>query len=179
VKGIIFNLLETAVITDLGEDAWDDLLDDAGVHGAYTSLGNYPDEEIEALVIAAAKKTGQTRSEVLRRFGEKAMPFMKEAYPNLFQDCTSSREFVLSVNAKIHPEVRKLYPDASCPFFDVKAASGNEVKMDYKSSRELVDLAHGFINGAAEIFGDSVEVELSRRKTSDKADQLHLRYATR
>jgi len=119
MKGIIFNLLERVVVDAHGEDVWDDLLDDAGVSGAYTSLGNYPDEEIEALVMAASRLTGLSRAEVLRWFGEQALPLMRDAYPALFAGHTSSRDFVLSVNDIIHPEVRKLYPEASCPFFHV------------------------------------------------------------
>ena len=54
MKGIVFNLLEEVVIRHHGEDVWDALLDAAGVAGAYTSLGNYPDEDLGKLVAAAA-----------------------------------------------------------------------------------------------------------------------------
>jgi hypothetical protein len=46
VKGIVFNLLEQVVSRDYGEDMWDDLLSAAGLVGAYTSLGSYPDEHL-------------------------------------------------------------------------------------------------------------------------------------
>lgn len=62
----------------------------------------------------------------------------------------SSRSFVLSVNNIIHPEVRKLYSGAKCPFFR-ETPEGN-VTMGYESSRRMCDLAHGFIKGAAGIF---------------------------
>ena len=58
MKGIIFNVTEKAVTELLGEDAWDDLLDDAGLDGDYTALGTYADEDLLALVSAAATKTG-------------------------------------------------------------------------------------------------------------------------
>ena len=44
MKGIIFNLLEEVVRKDYGDETWEDLLEAAQVDGAYTSLGNYPDE---------------------------------------------------------------------------------------------------------------------------------------
>ena len=50
MKGIIFNVTEKAVTELLGEDAWDDLLDDAGLDGDYTALGTYADEDLLALV---------------------------------------------------------------------------------------------------------------------------------
>ena len=50
MKGVIFNAIEETVRSEQGEDAWDDLLDAAGLTGAYTSLGTYPDEQVYALV---------------------------------------------------------------------------------------------------------------------------------
>ena len=158
MKGVIFNLLERVVTDEYGVDVWDDLIDDAGVTGAYSSLGNYDDSEIEALVAAAAAKTGQTRAQVLHWFGVRAMPLLRELYPSLFDPHGSSHDFVLSVNEMIHPEVRKLYPDAQCPFFHMRRSGEDVVTMKYESQREMIDLAHGFLDGAAEIYGDRITV---------------------
>ena len=49
MKGVLFNAVEEAVSREWGEDMWDDLLDAANVDGAYTALGNYPDEQLVAL----------------------------------------------------------------------------------------------------------------------------------
>ena len=84
MKGVVYNLLEEAVVEKFGADVWDDLLDDAGVAGAYTSLGNYTDDEMIALVNAAAAKLDMTSGDVLRWFGEQAMPLLKQRYPNFF-----------------------------------------------------------------------------------------------
>ena len=74
MKGVVFNLLEEAVVREFGIDTWEALLDSAGLTGAYTSLGNYSDEEILALVQAAAGALNLTNAQVLRWFGERAMP---------------------------------------------------------------------------------------------------------
>jgi hypothetical protein len=52
MKGIVFNLLEEVVRRAYGEDTWDTLLEAAGLDGVYTSLGNYPHEELLQLVTA-------------------------------------------------------------------------------------------------------------------------------
>lgn len=161
MKGIIFNLLEEAVTTRFGAAVWDDLLDDTALDGAYTSLGDYPDAEVAALVEAAAQKLSISRAETLRWFGRQAMPILKRRYEGLFSDRANSRAFVLSVNSIIHPEVRKLYPRASCPFFHLSeagAGSGTLV-VDYDSPRRMCHLAQGFIEGAAELWRDRVTVE--------------------
>lgn len=158
MKGVVFNVLEETVLRQFGSETWDDLLDDSGACGVYTSLGNYSDEEMVALVSAAAAKLGMSNAQVLRWFGRRAMPILKERYPALFQSHTSSRNFVLSVNSIIHPEVRKLYSGAKCPFFHFREGTGGSVMMGYDSSRRMCDLAHGFINGAADVFEDEVDI---------------------
>jgi predicted hydrocarbon binding protein len=159
MKGVVFNLLEEAVQRGFGPEAWDDLLDDSDVSGAYTSLGNYSDEEIVALVEAASRKLGLTNAEVLRWFGENAMPILRERYPTLFENHSSARNFILSVNSIIHPEVRKLYSGASCPFFHFRTGEDDKtVMMGYESSRKMCDLAHGFVKGATKLFCEEVDI---------------------
>ncbi len=158
MKGVIFNLLEEAVTDGFGSDTWEDLLDDAGLDGAYTSLGDYDDGQVSALVAAAAARLSLTAGEVLMWFGQRAMPLLRRRYPTLFADHASSRGFVLSVNKVIHPEVRKLYSGSKCPFFHFRESDDGSVTMRYESSRGLFDLAHGFVLGAAALWGDTVDV---------------------
>ena len=158
MKGIVFNLLEEVVTRDFGADAWDGILEISQGAGAYTSLGNYSDAEMLSLVSAAAAQLQITAPEVLRWFGENAMPLLKERYGVLFANHGSSRSFVLSVNSIIHPEVRKLYSGANCPFFHFREGGDGSVMMEYGSSRKMCDLAHGFVRGAAKIFGEDVMI---------------------
>jgi len=86
------------------------------------------------------------------------MPILKERYPALFEHHTSARNFILSVNSIIHPEVRKLYSGANCPFFHFREAENNAITMGYESSRKMCDLAHGFVMGAASIYCEEVDI---------------------
>ena len=52
MKGVIFNAVEDAVERAVGADGWDDTLGRAEVDGSYTSLRNYDDEELPAIVDA-------------------------------------------------------------------------------------------------------------------------------
>ena len=84
MKGIIFNLLEDAVISQYGADTWDELLVTTRLDGVYTSLGSYPDEEIQALIQAASRLLNIPPFEVLRWFGRQAMPLLLKRYPAFF-----------------------------------------------------------------------------------------------
>jgi hypothetical protein len=159
MKGIIFNLLDELVRREYGEDAWDALLESAGVDGSYTSLGSYPDEELGKLVAAASAALDTPPDSVIRWFGRNALPLLARRYPTFFDGHASSRSFLLTLNDIIHPEVRKLYPGADVPTFDFNSsAHGNVLLMGYRSSRKLCALAEGFIDAAAAHYGETVEI---------------------
>ena len=158
MKGIIFNLLEGVVTEAHGEPVWDQLLEAAGVDGAYTSLGNYPDEDLYELVAAAAGALQLPANAVVRWFGVQALPLLAQKYPEFFASHRSTRSFILTLNGIIHPEVRKLYPGSEPPMFDFDSSSPEVLVMGYYSKRRLCALAEGFVEGAARHFGESVQL---------------------
>jgi hypothetical protein len=162
MKGVVFNLLEASVRQEFGEDTWDDLLDSAGLDGAYTSLGNYPDEQMHRLVAAAANRLNMPPEAVVRWFGQKAIPLMAQSYPGFFAPHTTTRSFILTLNDIIHPEVRKIYPGADVPEFDFDTSSEEVLVMGYQSPRKMCALAQGLIEGAAAYFGEEATVEQPR-----------------
>lgn len=159
MKGIIFNLVEEVVTDRYGEDAWDDLLTAAGLDGAYTSLGSYPDDELFRLVAAAADHLGLPPDVVVRTLGEAAIPLLADRYPPFFAGHTSTKSFLLTLNDIIHPEVRKLYPGAQVPSFGFEESPADTVLMRYRSERKLCALAEGFVLGAAAHYGERAEIE--------------------
>jgi hypothetical protein len=169
MKGIIFNLLEDVVISNHGQETWDQLLTITALDGAYTSLGSYPDEQIQDLVGAASRMLGLSPFEVLRWFGQQAIPLLFERYPAFFSSQSSTRPFVLSVNRIIHPEVRKIYPGADVPTFEFRHAPDGGLLMGYLSPRRLCALAQGFIEGAATHYRETVIVE--HRECMHKGDK--------
>src|ERR1051325_8195517 len=122
MKGIVFNLVEEVVRAEYGEDTWDDLLEAAGLDGAYSSLGSYEDDDLMKLVCAASSALQLPPNEIVRWVGRKALPLMAKAHPHFFAPHTGTRSFVLALNDIIHPEVRKLYPAAAVPVFDFDAS---------------------------------------------------------
>ena len=159
MKGIIFNLVEEVVGDRYGEDVWDELLAAAGLDGAYTSLGSYPDDELFRLVAAAADKLGVPPDAVVRMLGSAAIPLLAERYPAFFAGHTSTKSFLLTLNDIIHPEVRKLYPGAEVPNFGFEESSDDTLVLRYHSPRKLCALAEGFILGASAHFGEQAEID--------------------
>ena len=85
MKGIIFNLLEDVVVAAHGEDVWDGLLEQADLDGVYTSLGSYADAELMQLVSVAGAALSLPDDEVLRWFGQRAIPGMVNRWPRVIR----------------------------------------------------------------------------------------------
>lgn len=159
MKGVIFNLLEEVVSASYGDKTWDDLLDAADVDGIYTSLGSYDDADMGRLVSAAGDALSLPDEDVLRWFGRHAIPNMATRWPDYFSAHQHTVPFLRSLNDVIHPEVRKLYAGAYCPHFDFSSPDDGSLLIGYRSPRRLCGLAHGFILGAGDHYGESATVE--------------------
>jgi len=166
MKGIVFNLLEQAVVDKYGEDTWDSLIDAAGVEGAYTAVGSYPHEEIFAIVKAAADALGADADDLVRWFGRAALPMLAQRYPAFFEGHPDARTFLLTLNDVIHPEVRKLFPGAYAPSFEFDASDPHSLSLTYTSHRGLCSFAEGLVEGSADHYGETVTItqtECSKR----------------
>ncbi len=156
MKGVIFNAVEHAVIGLGGDDLWDDLLESAGLEGAYSGMGDYPDEELVALVTAASQKLELPASDVLKTVGRAAFSFLASRVPDLVAQVSGPLELLSSVHDVIHVQVKMLYPDAKPPELEHQILDDGSLRLTYQSHRNLGDLAIGLMHGA----GDHYEVEL-------------------
>jgi hypothetical protein len=157
MKGIVFTEFLEMVENTWSMDMVDALIERAGVVGAYTAVGTYPHGEMRALIHALAEETGTPVSDLVRTFGKHLFVHFTQAYPRFFRGVTGSLEFLAGIEDIIHAEVRKLYPDASLPTFDIKR-DPDRLVMTYFSNHPFADLAHGLIEGCADHFGDQAQV---------------------
>lgn len=157
MKGVIFNIVEEVIVAKLGPAAWDEMLSVTGLSGVYTSLGSYPDADLDKLLAACADLTAAEPSALLQIIGEGSIPLLFDRYPQFFENAPNARAFILSLNTIIHPEVRKLYAGAACPHFNFVEAE-NTITMGYNSPRRLCHLAHGFILGLATHYNETIAI---------------------
>jgi hypothetical protein len=143
--------------------------------GAYTSVGTYPAEELGALVGAYAKHTGQSPVEVLQSFGEHLVGPFARRYPALFTRSRGTIDFLESVDAYIHLEVRKLYPAAELPTFQITREGDASLTMHYRSRRALGDLAVGIMRGVARHYGETITIERTRATSAGTEERFVVR----
>lgn len=158
MKGVLFNVVEDVVTAALGHDTWDDVVETSGVSGAYTSLGNYPDGELVAIVVALSEKLSLSVDDTLRLAGRLGFEPLASRAPELLSSCPDWRSVLTSLDDIIHPEVLKIYPDSDVPRFSV-VDGDDAVTVHYSSERGMCALADGLLVGCGAWYSAELEVE--------------------
>ncbi len=177
MKGIIFNVVEGAVTKLHGADAWDDILDHAGVGGSYTALGTYPDAELMSIVGSACELTSADPADLLRVIGRAILPDLAASVSDLVNYDGTAFEFLGIIDDVIHVEVRKLYPDAVTPVVKTRELDERSVEVTYGSARGLWALAEGLILGAGDLFEETLVVTRQPEPSADGEAVFHVALA--
>lgn len=169
MKGIVFTEFLDFVSKRYGADTADDIIDasELPTGGAYTAVGTYSHAEMAALCSALAEHTGEPVADLLRGFGTHLSATFARGYPAFFSRSGHFFDFLESIEAHIHVEVHKLYPDAELPTFKVEQRAPTRLVMEYRSPRRMADLAEGLIVGTARQFGVEARVRTTPIEGSD------------
>ena len=169
VKGVLFCVVQDVVETEYGADAWDDVIALAGVDGAYTSLGNYPDIELVAIVNALRGRIEGRAPDVLVMLGRRGFDRLARRHVELLEEFDGWRIVLRQLDAIVHPEVQKIYPDAAVPRFDISDVADG-IRLVYRSERNLCALAEGLALGLGDHYGTSLDVRHESCRLRGDAD---------
>lgn len=168
MRGIVFTEFLDMVEDKFSSEIVDDIIDMAGVDGAYTSVGKYEACELARLVHSLAEKSGAPVPDLLRTFGHHIFGVFLDGYPQMFAGIDDALPLLEQVHGHIHVEVRKLYPDAELPVFRTSRAADGAFHLQYESERPLADFAHGLVEACVEHFGNSYHIARNDPGTSGK-----------
>lgn len=163
MKGMVFTEFIELVERTYSPALVDRIIDECNLPsgGAYTAVGNYDHREMVALIVALHRHSGKPIDHLLRWFGENLFISLSRGFPAFFKGKTHAFDVLKGIESVIHTEVRKLYPDAELPAFEVMEPDADTLVLDYHSPRCMDDLAHGLINACLAHFPQNVS--LSRR----------------
>jgi predicted hydrocarbon binding protein len=152
MKGIVFTTFNDMVEKQVGIDTWDAILKSVNPtsNGIYTSVEDFPDEELSAMVAELSKKTGTPIPELLKAFGQYLFHVLAMKHTIFVEKEPLFLEFLKSIEDVIHKEVRKLYPNPNLPSLSWSQENENSLDLFYRSPRKLCHLADGLIRGAGE-----------------------------
>lgn len=161
MKGMVFTEFLDMVEQTWSPDLADRLIDhaDSATGGAYTAVGTYDHRELVRMVGALAVEAQTPVPELMRRFGHHLATTFAGRYPAFFQTQPTLFDFLASIDAVIHVEVLKLYPDAELPSFRVEQRDTDSMTLTYRSTRHMAPLAVGLIEGAAIHYGRQVSID--------------------
>lgn len=162
-------------------DLVEEILEEADLPsgGIYTAVGTYDHQEMVSLLVLLSQKTGTPIPDLLRAFGQYLFGEFARLYPTFFEGVSSAIDFVARIESVIHVEVRKLYPDAQLPRFQVLHHTPDYLEIIYRSDRHLADLAHGLIESCAAYFGESETVQIEREDLAEEGRPTCFRLARR
>jgi hypothetical protein len=171
MKGIILTTFVEFAERELGGAA--DGLNTA----SYSPVIDYPDGELFALVARTSEAAGVATPDVLRRFGVYLFRTFATLYPVFLDGVESALDLLGGIETYVHGEVKKLYPDAEFPLFEVRAPAAGRLELVYRSRRPLADLAEGLIHGCVAHFGERIAIR--REDLGDPADGRAARFTLR
>ena len=162
MKGIVFTEFLELVEDKFGLEMVDSIIENSNLEskGIYTSVGTYNFAEMVQLLKNLSDKTGISKDDLLLIYGEHFFNVLKQSYPQILDIYRDPIEMLASVEKHIHVEVRKIYPDAELPKFDVIEKSDNNLLMIYKSSRAMHYFGLGLMNKTFEHFNSKATIEL-------------------
>jgi hypothetical protein len=159
MKGMVFTEFLEMVEERFSPEVADAIIEKSGASGAYTAVGTYNHTELVGMVLQLAQETSTPVPTLLHAFGEHLAVRFSQLYPQFFASQPDLFGFLASIDGHIHVEVRKLYPDAELPKFQVMERDADGIVLLYASSRHLSDLAAGLIEGSARHYKTPVRVQ--------------------
>lgn len=158
MKGMIFTEYLEFIEAQFGFDVADQMIDKAGVSGAYTQVGQYSPAEMVAMVTTLAEITATPADTLQEVFGRHLFHRIAALYEGLAEQFSNAVELIAHVEGVIHPNVLKLYPDAELPTFGTISETANELVVDYSSKNPFVPLCKGLMLGAAEFYNETLDI---------------------
>jgi hypothetical protein len=169
--GIVNKAIQDLVITNFGEQKWEDIRERSGIEeDFFISSEPYDDAITYKLAVAVSEEMNMSVSDVLITFGEWwIIKTTKEKYAGLMESGGSTlREFLVNLPL-FHNRVMLIYPKLTPPEFKVSDVSDKSLNLHYFSKREgLQEFVRGLLQGLGKMFDTPVEIELLH--TRDQGD---------
>lgn len=166
MKGIVFTEFLDLVESKFGLEMVDNIISKSNLEseGAYTAVGTYNFSEMLQLLQHLSESTGVSIDDLLLVYAEHFFKVLVDSYPDIISAYKDPIEMLSSIENHIHVEVRKIYPDAELPTFQIIEKSGELLVMVYKSSRAMYYFGLGLMNKTFEHFNSSAEIQLEKIK---------------
>lgn len=164
MKGIVFTEFLELVEEKFGLEMVDQIIDQSKLEseGVYTAVGTYEFSEMLSLLNNLSNNTSISIDNLLLVYAEHFFGVIKRSYASFLTQYNDPIEMISSIENHIHVEVRKIYPDAELPTFEVVEKKENFLVMIYRSSRAMHHFGLGLMNKTFEHFNSEATILLEK-----------------
>jgi len=164
VKGIIFTEFLELVEEKFGLEMVDKIINQSELDsgGVYTAVGTYDFGEMLQLISHLSQNTDIPVDDLLIVYSEHLFAALVKSHPNLVSHYKDPMDLLASIENHIHVEVKKIYPEAQLPTFELEERSDTGMVMVYKSDKALYVLGKGLMLETFKLFKVPVNIELEK-----------------
>ncbi len=160
--GIVNKSIEELVVTNYGQEKWEDIKAKSDINIEYfISNESYDDDVTFILAETIAQELGVTVDDVLRLFGEWwILHTGKNHYGYMLESGGDNfKTFMLNLPS-FHNRVMMMYPKLTPPEFKVSHVEDLSLHLHYFSKRKgLTAFVHGLMSGLGKFFNTVVKTE--------------------
>lgn len=173
MKGVMFNSFTEFIKQKFGTNELDILLqkDNYPNKGGFSALGNYSFSYMHSLVNNSIFLFDCSKNEIVRQFGKFTYKYLYNRLIKTHEDnknytkYNNPYDFLENINIIHFDELRKIYPNAKFPEFEITRLGSNHIVLKYSSFRDMPYLTYGLIEGCLDFYGYNSSI------TMDKTDK--------
>ena len=159
MKGIIFIATKELILSEFGKEKWNKIIKNSGLtkEPMFVPTSNVDDGLFLRIIDSIQKTLNLTLSQVANAFGNYWINiYSPDLYGEFYKRSKNAKEFLLNVD-KIHKVVTENMKDAHPPTFIIQE-QGNSLIMEYKSERNLIEIAMGMIKGVGKYYKEQLKI---------------------
>ncbi|WP_250645489.1 methyl-accepting chemotaxis protein [Salidesulfovibrio onnuriiensis] len=154
MKGILPKLTQKYVEEKFGQETFQAMQAEMG-DPVFLPTASYPDGVMKQMAEQVVERKGISERDFFLGLGRFTVGEFYKMYKRYFKDETL-KQFYMRMN-DVHAQLTEEHPGITPPNFTYED-KGNELFMNYRSSRGLFDYFEGILWGAAEFKGEKVEI---------------------
>ena len=173
--GLVHMGLESMVTKQRGADAWEMVLEDAGMESdSVSKMRSYPDQVSFSLIKSVSKQLDLSNSECLEAFGEHwLLEFAPENYDSLLEDSgVDPIEYIKNLN-DLQDQITSAFADFRLPSFVLSNTAKNVINIHCKSAlKGLEPFVIGLVTGLRKRFDVVLDIEVEAISEFGKGEHI-------
>lgn len=160
MKGVVFTEFLEMVEQKFGIEVLDQIIEksDLKSEGVYTAVGTYEFSEMLSLITNLSIETNIEPQKLIHAYGVYFFDILTKGHPGIFDYYSSAFDLLAGIEKHIHVHVRKIYPDAELPYFNVMEESKDKLILEYHSERAMYQFALGLMERTLQHFNEKATI---------------------